>query len=92
MIPNSRVFLYKIFTTILEIFIKHLQNQAQICIVQKSNDMKTMVFMVGLVTIGVEGGSKLAGMNSRSWYLFGAFIAFSVLAYLVYSLIKPEKF
>lgn len=35
---------------------------------------------------------KDTGMNSQTWYILGAVIAFCLLGYLVYSLVKPEKF
>jgi K+-transporting ATPase KdpF subunit len=31
-------------------------------------------------------------MNSYTWYVIGAIVAFLLLMYLVISLIKPEKF
>jgi K+-transporting ATPase KdpF subunit len=31
-------------------------------------------------------------MNNSTGYVIGAFIAFIILIYLIYSLVKPEKF
>ncbi|MCX6306991.1 MAG: K(+)-transporting ATPase subunit F [Bacteroidetes bacterium] len=36
--------------------------------------------------------TKPTGMTFTHGYVIGAIIAFFILAYLVYSLIKPEKF
>jgi K+-transporting ATPase KdpF subunit len=36
--------------------------------------------------------SKSVDMNSSSGYIFGAIIALFILGYLLYSLVKPEKF
>lgn len=32
------------------------------------------------------------GMNTPTGYIIGAFIALALLGYLIYSLIKPDKF
>jgi K+-transporting ATPase KdpF subunit len=36
--------------------------------------------------------ANYSGMNSRTSYVIGAIIALLILGYLVFSLIKPEKF
>jgi K+-transporting ATPase KdpF subunit len=54
--------------------------------------MKTMNFILGVVSPAIDGGSKTSEMNSLAWYAFGALIALFIFAYLMYSLIKPEKF
>ena len=45
--------------------------------------MKTMIFTAAPAPVA---------MNSSNWYALAAFIAFVLMAYLMYSLIKPEKF
>jgi K+-transporting ATPase KdpF subunit len=52
--------------------------------------MKTMIFIVGMVSLAAVPAP--VAMNSSNWYALGAFIAFVLLAYLMYSLIRPEKF
>ncbi|MDP3915339.1 MAG: K(+)-transporting ATPase subunit F [Bacteroidota bacterium] len=54
--------------------------------------MKTMDFILGVVPPAIEGGTKAGGMNSPVWYVIGALLAIFLLAYLIYALIKPEKF
>ena len=54
--------------------------------------MKTMNFILGMGPTVVEGGSKTVEMNSFAWYAIGALIALFLLGYLIYALIKPEKF
>ena len=54
--------------------------------------MKTMNFITGIVLVDMNGSTKALEMNSISWYVAGALIALLLLAYLLYSLIKPEKF
>ena len=54
--------------------------------------MKTMNFVLGVVPSAIEGGSKSGAMNSPAWYIIGALLAILLLAYLIYALIKPEKF
>jgi K+-transporting ATPase KdpF subunit len=54
--------------------------------------MKTMNFILGMVPTAMEGGSKTIEMNSFAWYAIGALIALFLLGYLIYALIKPEKF
>jgi K+-transporting ATPase KdpF subunit len=36
--------------------------------------------------------SKPLEMNISSWYIIGAIIALMIFGYLLYTLIKPEKF
>ena len=85
-------FLYKILIPVPQIFIKPLHNNVQICIVQKCNDMKTMNFILGIVPSAAEGSSKAGEMNSPVWYVIGGLLTIVLLAYLIYALIKPEKF
>ena len=54
--------------------------------------MKTMNFILGAVPSALEGGQKTVEMNSPVWYFIGALIALLLLGYLIYSLIRPEKF
>lgn len=54
--------------------------------------MKTMNFILGMVPSAQDGGSRAVAMNSLAWYVIGALIALLLLGYLLYSLIKPEKF
>lgn len=54
--------------------------------------MKTMNFILGVVPPAIEGGTKTGEMNSPGWYLTGVLIVIFLLAYLIYALIKPEKF
>ncbi len=52
--------------------------------------MKTMNFIPGVIPSVTQG--HLQAMNGMAWYILGALIAFVLLGYLLYSLIKPEKF
>lgn len=52
--------------------------------------MKIMTSVLAVVLL--QGGSGTLVMNSLAWYFTGAVIALFLFAYLVYSLIKPEKF
>ena len=54
--------------------------------------MNTMNFITGIVLVNPNDGTKTLEMNSIAWYIAGALIALLLLAYLLYSLIKPEKF
>jgi K+-transporting ATPase KdpF subunit len=36
--------------------------------------------------------SASSTMNSIGWYLLGAVISLAILVYLVYTLVKPDKF
>ena len=54
--------------------------------------MKTMNFITGMVLVDLKDGTKALEMNSIAWYIAGALIALLLLGYLLYSLIKPEKF
>lgn len=49
-----------------------------------------MTAVLGMILL--QGGSATLVMNSLAWYITGAIIALFLFAYLVYSLIKPEKF
>ena len=54
--------------------------------------MKTMNFILGVVPTAVDGSSAGGGMNNPAWYIIGALLSILLLAYLIYALIKPEKF
>lgn len=54
--------------------------------------MNTLNFILGLVPSAIEGGTKAGEMNSPAWYVVGGLIAIFLLAYLIYALVKPEKF
>jgi K+-transporting ATPase KdpF subunit len=54
--------------------------------------MKTMNFILGLVPTAIEGSSKAGEMNSAAWYIIGALLTIFLFAYLIYALVKPEKF
>jgi K+-transporting ATPase KdpF subunit len=45
-----------------------------------------------MVPSAIEGNQSTVVMNSIAWYAVGALIALLLFAYLLYSLIKPEKF
>lgn len=51
-----------------------------------------MNFIMGMVPSALDGAPKTFEMNSIAWYAVGALIALLLLAYLLYSLVKPEKF
>lgn len=53
--------------------------------------MKTMIFTIGMIANVTAGNHFLTETSSLAWYGAGL-IAFFLLAYLMYSLIKPEKF
>jgi len=53
--------------------------------------MKTMNFILAIAPSALENG-KSGEMNGTGWYIAGAFIALLLIAYLIYSLIKPERF
>jgi K+-transporting ATPase KdpF subunit len=52
--------------------------------------MSTMPFILAEVAPTVN--TETLYMNSIGWYVAGVLIALFLLAYLMYSLIKPEKF
>jgi K+-transporting ATPase, KdpF subunit len=53
--------------------------------------MKTTEFLI--VAIQAEYiAPRVTDMNTAGWYLAGGCIAICLIAYLIYSLIKPEKF
>jgi K+-transporting ATPase KdpF subunit len=54
--------------------------------------MKTTNFILGVVPSALEGGLKTGEMNSPVWYIIGALLTIFLFAYLIYALIKPEKF
>lgn len=45
-----------------------------------------------LAVVAPSANSETLHMNSMGWYVAGILIALFLLAYLMYSLIKPEKF
>ena len=51
-----------------------------------------MNFILGVMPPAIEGGSNAGGMNSLAWYIIGALLSIFLMAYLIYALIKPEKF
>ncbi|MFA5329463.1 MAG: K(+)-transporting ATPase subunit F [Prolixibacteraceae bacterium] len=54
--------------------------------------MNTMIFILGVVPPAIEGGTKVGAMNSPAWYIVGVLLTIFLMAYLIYALIKPEKF
>jgi K+-transporting ATPase KdpF subunit len=54
--------------------------------------MKTMNFILGVAPIAIVGGSTGGEMNSPVWYIVEVLLTIFLLAYLIYALIKPEKF
>ena len=54
--------------------------------------MKTVFSMYLTVQPAAAATNIAAEMNNLRGYILGAIIAMILLAYLVYSLIKPEKF
>jgi K+-transporting ATPase KdpF subunit len=55
-------------------------------------DMKTMIFILGMVPLVLGNSPRTMEMNSIVWYMIGAMISLILLAYLIYALVKPEKF
>ena len=53
--------------------------------------MKTTNFILAIVPSASMTG-RSAEMNSAGWYIAGVFIALLLMAYLIYSLVKPERF
>lgn len=45
-----------------------------------------------LAVVAPSANSETLHLNSMGWYVAGILIALFLLAYLMYSLIKPEKF
>jgi K+-transporting ATPase KdpF subunit len=54
--------------------------------------MKTLNFILGIVSPAIEGGKMTGEMNSSVWYIIGGLLTIFLFAYLIYALIKPEKF
>ncbi len=54
--------------------------------------MKTLTVIAGIISPALNSGPGTIQMNSPGWYVAGAVISLFILAYLMYSLIKPEKF
>lgn len=52
--------------------------------------MRLMNSVVGMILL--RSGSGIQVMNSLAWYITGVIFALFLLVYLLYSLIKPEKF
>jgi K+-transporting ATPase KdpF subunit len=53
--------------------------------------MKKTYFVLAIVPPAMESG-KTFDMNGSVWYILGVLIALCLLGYLIYSLVKPEKF
>lgn len=53
--------------------------------------MKTIDFILVIVPQALESGSS-GNMNSAGWYSAVVLIALLLIGYLIFSLIKPEKF
>jgi K+-transporting ATPase KdpF subunit len=53
--------------------------------------MKTTGYILAIIPQALESGSS-GDMNGADWYVAGALIALLLIGYLIYSLIKPEKF
>jgi len=54
--------------------------------------MKTRILLLEVVPTAMEGSSEAGAMNSPAWYVIGVLLSILLLAYLIYALIKPEKF
>jgi K+-transporting ATPase KdpF subunit len=54
--------------------------------------MKTTQFFSIFLAVVVPENSKAAAANNTISYILGAIIAILIMAYLIYSLIKPENF
>jgi len=52
--------------------------------------MKTTSFILGMYFLALM--PEVFDMNSLGWYVAGALIALFLFAYLIYALVKPEKF
>lgn len=53
------------------------------------NRLSMVLFIVASPAAAIQPG---AGENGGNLYLIGAIIAFLILGYLIYSLLKPDKF
>ena len=78
-VPATRS-LYKILISQPQVLYKTFITSDAILQVSKSTQMKTIILLAA------------TQFNSRTDYVIGAVIALFIFAYLVYSLVKPEKF
>jgi len=54
--------------------------------------MNTIMNMILVVPSSASDGNTPMQMNTDSWLLVGVIIAILLLIYLIFSLIKPDKF
>jgi K+-transporting ATPase KdpF subunit len=54
--------------------------------------MSTIVFVFNLLVVNAHTGTNNTTANGPVSYTIGVLIALFIMGYLVYSLIKPEKF
>ena len=54
--------------------------------------MSTIVIVSDMLVVNVHTSANNAAANGPVSYLIGALIALIIMGYLVYSLLKPEKF
>lgn len=54
--------------------------------------MKKIEFTKSLIILVVAPASTISSSNGTQSYLIGGMIALLIMAYLVYTLIRPEKF
>jgi K+-transporting ATPase KdpF subunit len=57
----------------------------------KKNDMKNKM-ATSFILLATTPASNAAVSNGTLSYLFGGIVAFLIMVYLVYTLLKPEKF
>jgi K+-transporting ATPase KdpF subunit len=70
----------------------HEQIQPASCIRPMKNNFVRMKALISNLFIGVVPITSINITDNTSGYAIGAFIALLILGYLIYSLIKPEKF
>jgi K+-transporting ATPase KdpF subunit len=80
---DSLQHLYKVFIHRWLILTKSLLIPLHFCILIKSLDMNASILLVT---------SKTIETSTYAGYVVGTIIALFILAYLIYTLIKPEKF
>jgi len=54
--------------------------------------MKTIMNIFLIVPASSPKNNMPMEMNSTSWFVIGAIVAFLLLIYLIIALVKPEKF
>ncbi|HVN57022.1 MAG TPA: K(+)-transporting ATPase subunit F [Bacteroidales bacterium] len=54
--------------------------------------MKTLITKLSLIALPLAGHPVTTGSSTSRGYVIGGIIAFFILGYLVYTLMKPEKF